>query len=103
MRAKRSGGFSGMDPARQREISAKGGRAAHAKGTAHSWSEAEAREMGRRGGRAIAQDREHMVTIGKEGGRVRREALLAQARAEATHRSPGGAGRSPLLGEQRMT
>ena len=30
-------GFAAMDPARQREIASKGGRAAHAKGTAHEW------------------------------------------------------------------
>ena len=28
-------GFAGMDEARQREIASKGGKAAHAKGTAH--------------------------------------------------------------------
>lgn len=39
-----------MDGERQKEIARKGGRAAHAKGTAHEWSSDEAREAGRKGG-----------------------------------------------------
>jgi general stress protein YciG len=45
-------GFAGMDPAKQREIARKGGRAAHAKGTAHEWTTEEARKAGRKGGHA---------------------------------------------------
>lgn len=49
----RSGrGFAAMDPERQREIASAGGKAAHAKGTAHQWTSEEAREAGREGGRA---------------------------------------------------
>jgi general stress protein YciG len=43
-------GFASMDPGKQRAIASKGGRAAHAKGTAHEWTSAEAREAGRKGG-----------------------------------------------------
>jgi general stress protein YciG len=43
-------GFASMSPERQREIASKGGRAAHAKGTAHEWSPEEARNAGRKGG-----------------------------------------------------
>ena len=43
-------GFASMDAAKQREIASKGGRAAHAKGTAHEFSPEEAREAGRKGG-----------------------------------------------------
>lgn len=43
-------GFASMSPEKQREIASKGGRAAHAKGTAHEWSAQEAREAGRKGG-----------------------------------------------------
>ncbi len=39
-----------MSPEKQREIASKGGRAAHAKGTAHEWSSVEARVAGRKGG-----------------------------------------------------
>lgn len=45
-------GFAAMDPERQREIASAGGKAAHAKGTAHQWTSEEAREAGREGGRA---------------------------------------------------
>lgn len=47
---KRGKGFAGMDRATQREICSKGGKAAHAKGTAHRWTSEEAREAGRKGG-----------------------------------------------------
>jgi len=43
-------GFASMDESKQKEIASKGGRAAHAKGTAHEWSSSEAREAGRKGG-----------------------------------------------------
>jgi general stress protein YciG len=39
-----------MDNDKQRLIASKGGRAAHAKGTAHEWSSDEARAAGRKGG-----------------------------------------------------
>lgn len=51
-RPKRGRGFASMDPAKQREIASKGGKAAHAKGTAHEFSSEEAREAGRKGGQA---------------------------------------------------
>jgi uncharacterized protein len=43
-------GFASMSSEKQREIASKGGRAAHAKGTAHEWSSGEARDAGRKGG-----------------------------------------------------
>jgi len=45
-------GFASMDKDIQREIARAGGRAAHAKGTAHVWTAQEAREAGRKGGLA---------------------------------------------------
>lgn len=75
-------GFASMDPARQREIASKGGRAAHAKGTAHEWSSDEARVAGRKGGEVVSRDRDHMAAIGREGGEARgqnaRRARLAR-------------------------
>jgi len=50
--AKGRRGFAVMEPSRQREIASKGGKAAHEKGTAHRWSEQEAKEAGRKGGAA---------------------------------------------------
>ena len=64
-------GFASMDAAKQREIASKGGRAAHAKGTAHEFTSDEARVAGRKGGEAVSRDRAHMSAIGREGGHSR--------------------------------
>ncbi len=45
-------GFASMGPQRQREIASLGGKAAHASGKAHEFNSSEAREAGRKGGRA---------------------------------------------------
>ena len=72
-------GFAAMSAERQREIARRGGKAAHARGTAHEFSCDEAREAGRKGGLAVAKDREYMSKIGREGARrsavVRRKAV----------------------------
>jgi general stress protein YciG len=47
---RRRRGFAGMDPQRQREIAAMGGRAAHRSGHAHEFDSAEATRAGRKGG-----------------------------------------------------
>ena len=64
-------GFAAMDPAKQREIASKGGKAAHQKGTAHEFSPDEARVAGKKGGDAVSRDRDHMARIGREGGQAR--------------------------------
>lgn len=83
-------GFASMDPARQREIARKGGRAAHVKGTAHEFTSDEARVAGKKGGQMVSQDRAHMASIGREGGQARglrfkqqREALLTQTNPQS--------------------
>lgn len=59
-------GFAGMSAEKQREIAAKGGRAAHQKGTAHEWSSDEAREAGRKGGMASRGGRGKLpVAVGR--------------------------------------
>lgn len=45
-------GFASMDREKQRMIASKGGKAAHAKGTAHEFTREEAVEAGRKGGKA---------------------------------------------------
>ncbi len=45
-------GFASMDKNKQRAIASRGGRAAHAKGTAHEFNSREAAEAGRLGGLA---------------------------------------------------
>ena len=82
-----------MDPARQREIASKGGRAAHAKGTAHEWSSDEARVAGRKGGEVVSRDRAHMAAIGREGGESRGQ------RAAHHQNVTAGAACEPLVAE----
>jgi len=67
-----------MDPEKQRAIASKGGKAAHAKGTAHRFTPAEASEAGRKGGRAAhARGTAHRFTTeeaseaGRKGGSSR--------------------------------
>src|SRR5690242_12850687 len=62
--AKEDRGFASMDPAKQREIASKGGKAAHQKGTAHEWTSEEARDAGRKGGIASHRRRREQQTGG---------------------------------------
>jgi general stress protein YciG len=95
MTGKSKRGFASMNPERQREIASKGGRAAHAKGTAHEWSKDEARAAGRKGGVIVSRDREHMSAIGREGGEAR-------GRANALARGGDGNGRRFVERESRL-
>src|ERR671915_1427301 len=89
-------GFASMDPNKQREIASKGGRAAHAKGTAHEFNSEEARIAGRKGGEAVSRNREHMSAIGRRGGEARGNARR-QAAASGGN-SGGSAGGAPGRG-----
>jgi len=78
-----------MDPEKQRAIASKGGKAAHAKGTAHRFTPAEASEAGRKGGRAAhARGTAHRFTAqeaseaGRKGGSSR---LTARQGTTATN------------------
>jgi general stress protein YciG len=89
-------GFAGMDPAKQREIASKGGKAAHAKGTAHEFTPEEARAAGRKGGQAAhMRGTAHQFTpeeareAGRKGGRSsRRNAAGQQPRPAETEENP---------------
>lgn len=82
-------GFASMDAARQREIASKGGKAAHAKGTAHEWTPDEARVAGRKGGEAVSRDRAHMAAIGREGGGARGRNARAQSQGNGSQQVSG--------------
>jgi general stress protein YciG len=87
-RSRSNRGFASMDREKQKEIASKGGRAAHAKGTAHEFDSGEAREAGRKGGMAVSRNREHMAAIGRRGGEAR-----GQARNRSTAQvNSGGSG-----------
>lgn len=88
-------GFASMDRSKQKEIASKGGKAAHAKGTAHEFDSGEAREAGRKGGLAVSQNREHMARIGRRGGEARgaaRGKAAGVANSGATPASQSGGG-----------
>src|SRR5438309_5818728 len=85
-------GFASMDPAKQREVASKGGRAAHAKGTADEFTSDEARVAGRKGGEAVSRDRAHMSAIGREGGHSRGQ----RARAATSGSNAGMGGRTDV-------
>lgn len=50
IREKGKRGFASMSPEKRSAIASQGGKAAHAKGTAHQWSAEEAKAAGRKGG-----------------------------------------------------
>ncbi len=87
-RTRSNRGFASMDRSKQREIASKGGKAAHAKGTAHEFDSGEAREAGRKGGVAVSRNREHMAAIGRRGGEARGQ---SRNRSNASSTSSHGA------------
>jgi len=91
-------GFASMDADKQKEIASKGGRAAHAKGTAHEFDSSEARAAGRKGGMAVSRNREHMASIGRRGGEARGQRARAAAQASAGQRSSADAARQNTTG-----
>lgn len=86
MAEKRARGFAAMDASKQREIASKGGKAAHEKGTAHEFTQDEARVAGRKGGMVVSQNRQHMAEIGQKGGSAlgKRKAEQRQAQRGST-------------------
>jgi uncharacterized protein len=71
--AKEDRGFANMDPAKQKEIASKGGKAAHKKGTAHQWNTEEAQAAGRKGGVAVHKKRQEQELPIQPAGEVKKE------------------------------
>jgi general stress protein YciG len=69
-RRPRRRGFAAMDRDRVKEIASKGGKAAHAAGTAHQFSSDEARTAGRKGGMAPHARRGGVRRRASEGAAV---------------------------------
>ncbi|HEY8088886.1 MAG TPA: KGG domain-containing protein [Polyangiaceae bacterium] len=66
---RRPRGFAAMDRTLVSEIARKGGKAAHSAGTAHEFTSEEAREAGRKGGRAThAKRRQGAEPQGEKSG-----------------------------------
>lgn len=70
MREKLKRGFALLDSAQRVAIARAGGRAAHAQGTAHEFTTEEAAAAGRKGGKRVSVNRQHMATIGRRGGQT---------------------------------
>jgi hypothetical protein len=68
-----------MTPEQKKKIAAMGGRTAHQRGTAHEFTPESGREAGRRGGRAVSENRDHMAAIGRRGGEQRSSNLRARS------------------------
>jgi general stress protein YciG len=92
MNGKSKRGFASMDPEKRREIASKGGRAAHAQGSAHEFTPEEARVAGRKGGEAAhARGTAHQFTpeeareAGRRGGQARSSRRETQAPAHSTN------------------
>ena len=88
MAGRERGGFAAMNREKQREIARRGGRAAHQKGTAHEFTQDEARTAGRKGGVSVSQNREHMSRIGRAGG-------LSSRAGRRNNSNPGPAASKP--------
>lgn len=71
-------GFAGMTPEQRREIASRGGKSAHAQGKAHRFTSDEARVAGKIGGQKLVATlgREHMQSIGRNGGNSRADKKL---------------------------
>jgi uncharacterized protein len=92
-------GFASMNPEKQREIASKGGKAAHAKGTAHEFTPEEARVAGRKGGQAAhAKGTAHEFTpeearvAGRKGGQAAHEKGTAHQFTSEEARAAGRKG-----------
>src|SRR3954467_8672003 len=78
-------GFAAMDPAVQREIARRGGRAAHESGNAHEFNSQEAAVAGRKGGEEVSKNRLHMAEIGRKGGLASHQRNAAFYHESAAH------------------
>lgn len=65
-------GFHHLNPAERHVIAVLGGKAAHAKGTAHKWNKETAALAGAKGGATTAKDKAHMAEIGRKGGQTKK-------------------------------
>ena len=103
MSGKSKRGFASMDREKQKMIASKGGKAAHAKGTAHEFTPEEARAAGRKGGQAAhRRGTAHQFTpeeareAGRKGGQSSHAGgLPATGLGERAPQSEGGENFTP--------
>lgn len=63
-------GFATFSPERMQEVASSGGKAAHAKGTAHTWDSEAAAAAGRKGGESRARRRAEQRALQQANGVV---------------------------------
>lgn len=68
-KVKKKRGFACLDPERQRAIASRGGKAAHAAGTAHEFTPEEAAAAGRKGGQSNVNRHRFTSETGRAAGR----------------------------------
>ncbi len=68
MEKKKMPGFAGMTPEERLRWNRLGGQRVQQLGTGHTFTADEARSAGRKGGLAVAKNRQHMAEIGRRGG-----------------------------------
>jgi general stress protein YciG len=66
---KKKCGFAAMSPEKRREISSKGGKASHDKGTLHKFTPYECGD----GGVSTSRNKDYMTEIGRKGGKASRD------------------------------
>lgn len=64
-------GFASMSKEKRSAVASRGGQTAHKLGRAHVFSFTEAQAAGRKGGKLISQNTQHMSRIGSAGGTAR--------------------------------
>ncbi|HEY9732956.1 MAG TPA: KGG domain-containing protein [Drouetiella sp.] len=69
-------GFASMNKDEQRQIASMGGKAAHARGTAHEFTSAEAAEAGRKGGQSRGRSR--AARLASETDQVQQQPAMQQ-------------------------
>lgn len=74
-------GFASMNKDEQRQIASMGGKAAHARGTAHEFTSAEAAEAGRKGGQSRGRSR---------AARINNDAEAMQQAPATMQQTPAG-------------
>jgi len=82
MAKKKPRGFQLHDEATRKAIASRGGKTSQANGNAHKFSSEEGAKAGRKGGKRVAADREHMREIGRRGGLARAARAAEKARGE---------------------
>ena len=110
MAEKSTRGFASMSAEKQRAIASKGGKAAHAKGTAHEFTPEEARAAGRKGGQA-AHERgtahqftpEEARAAGRKGGQSSRGgAAMSTAQKTQPGMTPTGQNGASMPGRENQ-